>query len=316
MCSWERKRSVPAGAGGDAQLTTSILHPSNLVRVLRTYSPRAGAESPLHFPPLTQIVSNSKFLSGPCKVIQLHPRGFWLSPTPLGDAPVSKGTLEHSCRQNGLVCAVLMMYLYQFLYRRRSRNQKGRGERHLRRRHLPSQRLHLLPRFVQCRSAGGRRSQTEPAPPSHPRQPRPGLHRVMGQVRATRPRAVGPEVRGCGGPSISRSLASAPLLSPPLLSPPCPKRSVEARAPERTPGGAGAEGSPYSKGSTWLGLYECTVVQCVRHTLPGLRFRSSLGSTPPSMLSPTQETGSSGHPPLNKWWDNEHPLPKKWGTGS
>lgn len=75
--------------------------------------------------------------------------------------------------------------------------------------------------------------------------------------------------------STSRSLASAPLLSAP-----CPKPSVEAGAPSGLWEGRAFEGSPYPKGSTWLGLYECTVVQCVRRACLGLRFRSSLGSSP------------------------------------
>lgn len=64
--------------------------------------------------------------------------------------------------------------------------------------------------------------------------------------------------------STFRSLASAPLLSPP-----CPKPSVEAGAPSGLREGPAFEGSPYPKGSTWLGLYERTVVQCVRRALPG-----------------------------------------------
>lgn len=47
MCgSWEQKRWVPAGAGGDEQLTISVLRPSNLVHFSEPTAPRAGSESP------------------------------------------------------------------------------------------------------------------------------------------------------------------------------------------------------------------------------------------------------------------------------
>lgn len=189
------------------------------------------------------MVSNSKFLSGSCRVIQLLPRGSWLSPNPLGDAPVrktraqpsvSKGPLEHSCRQNGLVCAVLTVHcicISSFTGKqvavslsgggRRGfpKTEKGRGDRHLRRRHLPSQRLHLRRH---------RRRRTRPSPPSHPRQPRPGFHRVMGQVRATRPRAG--RSRGAG---IWRPPAPFALWPPRRSSPrpaPSPQSKLEPPA--------------------------------------------------------------------------------------
>lgn len=90
--TWEWERWAAAEVGGDAQPTTSVLRPGTLIRVLRPYSRSGWLCIPHLSSPLSpsHIVSDSKFLSGSCKVIQLLPIGSLLSPNSLRDEPVPK----------------------------------------------------------------------------------------------------------------------------------------------------------------------------------------------------------------------------------
>lgn len=146
--------------------------------------------------------------------------------------------------------------------------RRGWGEQHLRRRRLPGPRL---PSAAQVRAGPVRRRR----------------RRIMGQVRATGPRA-GQEVRGCGGPPASRVLPPLRRFSPRPV--PSPQSELETLGEDPDPdseGGRGPRAAPFPRvapGCAYMDAPWWSGAPCM-----GLRFTSSLGSTL-SPVPPTQET--------------------------
>lgn len=186
-----------------------------------------------------------------------------MSPNLLGYAPVheiralpsvSKGASERSCGPRA-VSAVPMVDQYQFLYWKVPRfpaaaDTDSRSQSAGRARAGRAAFKGPAARAAQGRAAGPDR--TGPALPAT-RTSR-GRDSTASWARCVQSLAA-----RCGDMGAARS--SRFLASAPLLSPLCPKPSVEAGAPSgRRPRPRlrkGSEGSPRSKGSTWLGLYEC-----------------------------------------------------------
>lgn len=258
--------------------------------------------------PLTHIVSNSEFLSGSCKAIQLLPRDSWLSPVPLGYAPVHKvreqpsvpkGSLEHSRRQNALctcahgVSVSVPSWVSQSQAHFRaaaevgsqSRNAgpAGAGRAAFKAPPPPRQRLHLPPRFVQRRSAAAAR----PDPPARKPAPAAAGTPLRHGPGACIPTPGRPRGAGCGGPP-------APLaLRPPRRSSPAlPQALSGSWSPSPSREGPVSEGSSYSQGSFG---WACANAECRMHRSavrkarpPGAEVQELVGQHP-RRPPPTQE---------------------------